>query len=138
MSRADHVRFCHVEGWSQVRRARGTATSHHETYELGLLDGRVLRTRISRPVNRDTYGSSMAQHILRDQLEVSRDEFWRCVREEIKPDRGLPEAPTEALPADLAYLLIHRVGMPERQVAGLTKEQALKILTEYWSATPPG
>lgn len=62
--------------------------------------------------------------------------FWRCVREEVRPDRGLPEAPAETLPADLAYLLIHRVGMPERQVAELTKDQAIKILTEYWSASP--
>src|SRR4051794_41203434 len=58
-TRDDHQRFCAVEGWVQVRNARGKPVRHHETYELSLFDGRILRTRISRPVNRTTYGPAM-------------------------------------------------------------------------------
>lgn len=42
-------------------------------------DGRVLRTRVSHPVDRTDYGKSLWSHILRDQLEVSEAQFWECV-----------------------------------------------------------
>jgi hypothetical protein len=79
-TRKDHQNYCLNEGWTQIRNARGKS-GHHVTFELTLPDGRVLRTRISHPPNRQTYGPSMWAHILRDQLHVSEDEFWACVRE---------------------------------------------------------
>jgi hypothetical protein len=82
-------------GWLDLA-ARGRTGTHYVTYELGLPDGRILRTRISHPVDRNAYGSSLWSHILRDQLGVSEEEFWACVRDGIKPDRGVPEAPPEA------------------------------------------
>ena len=51
-TRQDHEKFCGAEGWGLVRDARGRTGTHHVTYELGLPDGRVLRTRISHPVDR--------------------------------------------------------------------------------------
>src|ERR1043165_5317646 len=80
---ADHDRFCRTEGWISVRAAT------HITYELGLPDGRVLRTRLS---SRDSYGSDLWRHILRDQLEVDEPAFWACVHDEKRgnsPDRRL-------------------------------------------------
>ncbi|MER6108551.1 hypothetical protein ACWGPD_00090 [Streptomyces hirsutus] len=41
--------------------------------------------------------------------------------------------PKEALPADLVYLLIHRVGLAEGTVAELTKEDAVARLHQYWT-----
>jgi hypothetical protein len=106
---------------------------HHVTYELHLPDGRVLRTRISHPPDRTTYGSGLWSHILRDQLGISEGEFWACVRDGIKPDRGVPETPPEALPADLVHLLIMRVGLAEREVAAMTKAEAVERLDRYWA-----
>lgn len=60
------------------------------TYELTLHDGRVLRTRISHPVDRTVYGAAMWAHILRDQLDVEEAEFWACVLDGTLPDRGAP------------------------------------------------
>lgn len=117
----------------RVRDARGRTGTHHLTYELTLRDGRVLRTRISHPVDRTVYGAAMWSHILRDQLSVSADEFWDCVLHGRLPDRGVPPVPKEALPADLVYLLIHRVGLAEGAVAGLTKEEAVARLQRYWT-----
>ena len=105
-TRQDHDKFCDVEVWTPVRDARGRTGTQHVTYELNLPDGRILRMRISHPPDRTAYGSSLWSHILRDQLAVSEEEFWRCVRDGVKPDRGVPEAPPEALPADLVYLLL--------------------------------
>lgn len=130
----DHEKFCAVEGWTPVRDARGRTGTHHVTYELHLPDGRVLRTRISHPPDRTTYGSSLWSHILRDQLQVSEEEFWACVRDGIKPGRGVPEARPEALPADLVHLLLTRVGLAESEVAAMTKAEAVERLSRYWSS----
>ncbi len=132
-TRKDHEAFCQAEGWQRVRDARGRSGTHHVTYELALPDGRILRTRSSHPVDRSGYGPSLWSHILRDQLQVTQAEFWACVRESVKPDRGEPQIPPAALPADLVYLLISRVGLPESVVAAMTREQAVAHLHQYWS-----
>lgn len=95
-------------------------------------DGGVLRTRISHPVDRSTYGKNLWAHILRDQLNVSEKEFWACVRDGVKPDRGVPVHESEALPADLVHLLINRVGLSEKDVAEMSKEDAVSRLRQFW------
>lgn len=131
-SRKDHEAFCEAEGWLRVRDARGRTGTHHVTYDFGLPDGRVLRTRIS-PVDRTGYGPSLWSHILRDQLQVTEAEFWACVRDGVRPGRGVPESPADALPADLVHLLISRVGLAEAEVAAMSKDEAVARLREYWT-----
>lgn len=131
-TREDHDRFCQTEGWRPVRNARGRAGSHHVTYELDLADGRILRTRISHPVDRSTYGANIWGHILRDQLQVDEVTFWACVQDKVVPDRGTRTPPSEALPADLVYMLISRVGLDEAEAAMMTKEEAVARLQRYW------
>jgi hypothetical protein len=131
-SRADHERFCLVEGWSRVRDARGRTGTHHVTYELTLHDGRVLRTRISHPPDRTAYGPSLWAHILRDQLRVDQEIFWACVRDGLRPDRGVPAVPVNALPADLVHLLLTRVGLREGEVRLLSKAEAIARIQQYW------
>ncbi|MEU5592404.1 cytotoxic translational repressor of toxin-antitoxin stability system [Streptomyces sp. NPDC020298] len=104
---------------------------HHVTYELPLFDGRILRTRVSHPVNRTTYGRRMWQHILRDQLDVTEEEFWACVNDRVRPDRGEPEVPVESVPASLAYQLIHKAGVPEADVKRMSKAEAVARMDEY-------
>lgn len=132
-TRQFHEKFCQVENWTPVRNARGRTGTHHVTYELGLTDGRILRTRISHPVDRTTYGPSIWSHMLHDQLEVVDADFWRCVHEGVKPNRGEPEMPAEALPAELVHLLINRVGIDEAAVAAMTKDEAVARLNQYWA-----
>ncbi|MFD8499395.1 cytotoxic translational repressor of toxin-antitoxin stability system [Amycolatopsis sp. NPDC059657] len=132
-TRKDHESFCEVEEWHRVRDARGRTGTHHVTYELGLVDGRILRTRISHPVDRTDYGPSLWKHILRDQLEVDEPGFWACARDGVKPDRGEPRVPAEALPADLVFMLISRVGIPESEVAAMTKDEAVARLQRHWT-----
>ncbi|QQN78287.1 cytotoxic translational repressor of toxin-antitoxin stability system [Streptomyces sp. XC 2026] len=131
--RENHDRFCRTEEWKQVRDARGRTGTHHVTFELALYDGRILRTRISHPVDRTRYGPAIRRHILRDQLDVTEEEFWACAQRGELPDRGTPEPPREALPADLVHLLLHRVGLDEGTVAGMTKNDAVARLQQYWT-----
>ncbi|NJC21035.1 hypothetical protein BJ994_000111 [Arthrobacter pigmenti] len=117
--------------------AKGQKVRHHATYELVLHDGTVLRTRISRPVDRTTYGSSLWGAILKDQLRVTPDEFWSCVNEGVLPDRGAPAVPAEALPLELVHLLTKTAGLSESEVASLTKEEAVRIMNDHWASAPP-
>jgi hypothetical protein len=134
----DHDRFCRNEEWDLVRNARGAQLRHHVTHELALPDGRILRTRISRPVSIVGYGQQLWATILRDQLDVTESEFWACVKDKVKPDRGSPatRTPANALPAPLVHQLVHQAHVPEEDIAGMTLEEALHRMREYWSKPP--
>jgi hypothetical protein len=132
-ARADHDKFCRIEDWDRVRDARGNTGTHHVTYELALPDGRILRTRVSHPVDRSDYGPALWRHILRDQLVVTDAEFWACVRDRVKPDRGGgPAASARSIPADVVYQLIHRVGLSDAEVAKLGRDEAIERLRQHW------
>ena len=132
-TREAHEAFCKTEGWQLVRNARGKTGTHHVIYELHIHDGRILRTRISHPVNRETYGPAMWSHILQEQLDVDQATFWACVQDGKKPDRGTPEPPPQALPANLVYLLLTQVRLSEAEVAAMSKEEAIARMQQYWT-----
>lgn len=121
-----------MEHWELVVNARGKPVRHHATYRLVLADGRILRTRISRPVGRTTYSASIWNHNLQDQLMVGDDEFWACVEDGVLPGRGAAPAPVSALPLALVWQLTHTVGIDEAVVARMTKEQAVQAINNYW------
>lgn len=50
--------------------------------------------------------------------------FWACVRDDAPPDRGTPEPPVAALPAELVHLLISRAGLGEAEIAAMTRNEA--------------
>ncbi len=137
-SRREHQRFCEIEGWEEVRNARGKPTQHHITYELRLEDRRILRTRISRPANTDRYGRGLWSHILTDQLDVTGEEFWECVDHGNPPRRSaiLEPAGGAVLPAGLAHQLVHTLGLTADEIAELTLEEAVGRMAEFWSQTP--
>ena len=132
-TRADHERFCRTEGWRRVRNARGRTGTHHVTFELDLPDGRVLRTRISHPVDRTDYGPALWRHIVSDQLQVTEEQFWACVRYGIRPPRDAPIPTAPSLPADLVHLLMTKVHLTEAEIATMTREQALAQLARFWT-----
>jgi hypothetical protein len=133
-TRADHEKFCRAEGWTRVRNATGGRVQHHATYELALPDGRILRTRISHPPDRSTYGASMWSHILRDQMDVSESDFWACVQDSALPARSsAPIVAREPIPVQVAYALIHTVHLSDAEVGSMTKEQAIERLTAFWT-----
>lgn len=132
-TRADHRRFCRVEGWTQVRDATGRTGTHHLTYEFAILDGRILRTRISHPPNRSTYGRQLWAHILREQLDVDEGTFWAAVRDGVAPKRGARSEPAESLPAELALLLLNRVGLTRQEIAVMTRAEAIERIDRFWT-----
>jgi hypothetical protein len=132
-SRADHQKFCEHDQWTPVRNARGNLVGHHVTYELSLDDGRILRTRISRPVNADAYGPGLWHAILADQLDVTEEQFWACVRHEVRPERSSQAAtdPTAGLPAWLVVPLLNQLHLTSEQVAAMDERQARDALQRH-------
>lgn len=129
-NRAAHKTFVTTEGWTEVE------STHHDTYELTLSDGRILRTRISRPPSsKETYGRRMWAHILRDQLDVTEEVFWACVEDGELPDRGRDDtdAPGDAIPVDVARLLASRVGLSRDEIRAMSPDQAIARLNEFWT-----
>jgi hypothetical protein len=118
--RESHDAFCVTEEWTLVRGATGKPVTHHRTFELTLWDGRILRTRISRPINTSQYGPQLWSHILKQQLEVTVEEFWSCVNKGQLPDRGF--APLEAPPQSIPLFLLR-----ELMKLGVSEEEALKL-----------
>ena len=133
--RERHDDVCVIERWEIVHGSKGKPVQHHRTYELVIPSGDILRTRISKPVDRTTYSASMWSAILRDQLKITNDEFWACVQNKVLPDRGgTVAAPNpKALPLHLLNELIERVGMKPEHAIELSLDQALARMNEYWT-----
>jgi hypothetical protein len=134
--RESHDTFCVTEGWTLVRGATGKPVTHHRTYELTLWDGRILRTRISRPINSSQYGTQMWSHILKQQLEVTVEEFWSCVNDGQLPDRGFAplEAPPQSIPLFLLKELM-KLGVSEKEALAMTPAQAAEKRVELLAAS---
>lgn len=127
----DHDDFCTNEKWNLVRGSTGKPVTHHQTYELTLWDSRILRTRISRPVDRTDYSARMWSHILREQLEVTADVFWSCARDGVLPDRGAPEVlpPRKTVPLYLVREL-SRLGVAEEEILTLDAAGAAQLYAD--------
>ena len=133
-TRQDHLRFCEIEGWSPVRSSSGKTGTHHDTFELVLDNGDTLRTRISRPPDRTDYGPGLWSHILKDQLQVSKAEFWECLETKKPPQRAAPTEPEkEPIPTGVIWNLIDRVGLSEAEVGSMSKEEAIARLNTFWT-----
>ncbi|MGW6280389.1 hypothetical protein [Kribbella sp. NPDC055071] len=132
-TRTDHQNFCVTEGWTERKRATGRSGTHHVNYEFALPDGRILYTRISHPVDRSNYGPSIWSHILRDQLDVTAEEFWACVDEKVVPQRQQVQPPAESIPAGVVRALITEAHIPEADVRAMTKAAAVQRLAKFYT-----
>jgi hypothetical protein len=74
----------------------------------------------------------MWAHILREQLCVSEDEFWICVREKKVPQRSCGEPVRPSIPAGVvAQLLSH--GVEDSEVRLMSRSEAIERLNLIWS-----
>jgi hypothetical protein len=74
----------------------------------------------------------LSAHILREQVRVSEDEFWACVREKKVPQRSRGEPVLPSIPAGVvAQLLSHGVG--ESEVRLMSRAEAIERVNSIWS-----
>ncbi len=131
-----HEAFCRNDEWQLVRNATGGVVGHHQTWELPLSDGRILRTRISRPVDNTDYGAKMWCEILRGQLEVDEARFWACVNDRMRPVRiaetvAVPDK--EPIPLGVVEKLMRLAHLTPQEVESMTKAQAVARLNQFWA-----
>ena len=62
--------FCEKNGWVMIR------NTDHWYYEKVLADGTLLQTKISHAVHKEI-PSNIWKLILKNQLRMSEDEFWK-------------------------------------------------------------
>jgi len=130
-------RFCELDGWQETKSVRGKVPDHYR-YRKTLADGTLLRTKVS-------HGSGSVEdpglwaHIWKRQLGLqSEQQFWDTLKSGepvARPgDVVAQQAPAaERLPRDLFWALVHTVGLSEQEAAGLSKQEAVARMTEYWA-----
>jgi DNA-binding transcriptional regulator YiaG len=119
--------FCRIDGWQESRR------TDHVFFEKTLPDGTVLRTHRS-------FASSKAMSpgrfkaILRDQLRVSAEDFWRALSTGAAVTRpSEPPTAEPGLPAYLVRVLKSELHLSEAEIAELALAEAERLVHEHWS-----
>lgn len=130
-----HRTFVETEGWTKKTEAGSKKTGDHHRYTLELATGDVLYTRVSHGAG-SIDDPNLVAAVLREQLQVSEDEFWACVDDGVLPPRPQPvthEHPGPAVDARLLRNLVRKVGMSPAELEGITQEQAVEIWTHWLS-----
>jgi hypothetical protein len=128
----DIATFLTVDSWREISN-HGGSRQRHVFYEKVLGDGRVLQTHVSH-ARQKTMSPGRFSSILRYDLEVSKDEFWECIRTGRPVDRpvAVDEGPVER-EAWVVAVLVGDLHMSAAEIEALTPEQAKKIVNDYWS-----
>ena len=130
----DEIReFLRLDRWTFLRRTK------HEFFEKVLDGNRVLTTHLSFSGSKSPSPRQFDQ-MLRDQLEVSREEFWAVIREKRPADR--PSSPLPVVPSlpDWMVLAIRNVPpryLSDKELATMTRAEAQAALEEIWGRSPP-
>lgn len=126
--------FLAADGWRRVpSRERGGKRQRHVFYEKVTEDGRLLQTHVSHS-GRKTISPGRFAGILRYDLEVSKEEFWGCIRIGRPAQRPvtLDEGPVEH-ESWIVAVLAGELHMTADQIEALSRDEAKEILDDYWS-----
>jgi hypothetical protein len=135
LTHADHRKFVEIEGWTKKGSSSSSKkTGNHHRYSLTLSTGDVLYTRVSHGSGQ-LGDSKLIATIFRDQLQVTEEDFYRCVEQGILPPRPqiISETAAEGLDAKLVRNLIRKVGISQNQVAKMSKTDTIDAWNKYLS-----
>ncbi|MDQ3721072.1 MAG: hypothetical protein M3350_09890 [Actinomycetota bacterium] len=127
--------FLKVDGWRRLAPSeRGGSQAGHVFFEKTLDDDRVLQTHIS--YSRDKRPSpGRFRAILREQLEVSREEFWEALRSGDPVDR--PAQVEEDQPVEheawVVAVLAAEMHMSADEIQALDVDEARDLVHRYWA-----
>lgn len=129
--------FLRADGWREIRGGeRSGSRRRHVFYEKVLADGRMLMTHVSHSRDKSMSPGRFSS-LLRRDLEVSREQFWQCVRTGRPVDRpGLPdEVETVQHDAWVVAVLVGKLHMDTAQLERLTRAEAEELVREHWSGS---
>jgi hypothetical protein len=124
--------FLAADGWRRTAQ-HGGKRQRHIFYEKVLPDGRVLQTHVSHSAQKSLSPGRFSA-VLRNQLEVSKAEFWSCLHtgEPVVRPVSVDEAPVEH-DAWVVAVLAGELHLSPDDIARLTVEEARRIVHEHWS-----
>lgn len=135
---ADVERFLGVDGWRQIPAGeRGGHRQSHIFFEKELADGRILQTHISHDRS-STVSPGRFSTILREQLEVSRAEFWQSIQsgEPVERPVKTDDEAVEHEPWVIA-VLVGELHMTPEGIEKLTERDAIDLVHKHWSRERP-
>jgi len=127
--------FLAADDWRELRSSeRGGSSSDHVFYEKLLPDRRLLRTHVSHSASK-TLSAGRFGTILREQLEVSRDEFWEAIRSGEPVSRPVPLDDPVAYrhPAWIVSVLVGQLHLDSAAVEALEPDEAEALVRDFWS-----
>ena len=106
----------------------------HIFFEKELPDGRLLQTHISHDRS-STIGPGRFSTILREQLEVSRAEFWEAIRSGEPVDRpaGMDSEEVVEHESWVIAVLVGELHITPEEIEKLTEQAAIDLVHRHWS-----
>ncbi len=128
-------KFLQIDGWTRLpASSRGGSSQDHIFFEKLLDNGELLQTHISHS-RRGRPSAGRFGLILREQIKVSRKEFWealRCGEPVARP--ALVEAKQQVEhEAWMIAVLVGELHMTAEQIEELDVEQARQLVLDHWS-----
>jgi len=127
--------FLNADGWRRISPGeRGGRRQRHVFFEKQLPDERILQTHISHDRSA-TVSPGRFGAILRDQLEVSRAEFWDAIASGEPVDRPAAVEEAEIVEHDgwVIAVLVGELHMTAEEIEALSEQEAIDLVHEHWS-----
>jgi hypothetical protein len=135
----DLEQFLIVDGWRRIPPGeRGGRRESHVFYEKQLPDGRTLQTHVSHDRSA-TISAGRFGAILREQLEVSRADFWEAIRGGEPVDRPVATEEPEGVEHEawVVEVLVGKLHMGPEEIEKLSEQAAIDLVHEFWSRSRP-
>lgn len=126
--------FLAIDGWRKIEaNERGGKRSRHIFYEKTLDDGRALQTHISKSGQKRPSPGRFGS-ILREQIEVSRQEFWDALKSGQPVDRPVGLDPDESVEHEgwVIEILVGQLHMSAGDIEQLSPDEAKERVYEFW------
>jgi hypothetical protein len=127
--------FLAADGWREIPSSeRGGSRRRHVFYEKLLADGRVLQTHISHSRGK-TMSPGRFSSLLRNDLEVSKDEFWACIRSGTPVDRPVLLDDPRVVEHDawVVAVLVGELHISLAELGALSREEAEAVVHRHWA-----
>jgi len=131
----DIADFLASDGWREIKSGeRGGSRRRHVFYEKVLDDGRVLQTHISHSASK-TMSPGRFATILREDLEVSKEEFWNCVLTGEPVKRPVPVDEPDLIEHDACVIavLVGELHVSAAEITSLSREEAQARVHQHWA-----
>jgi hypothetical protein len=133
-------KFLKVDGWTRLPAAsRGGSSENHIFFEKLLDSGDLLQTHISHSRGGRPSAGRFGL-ILREQIKISRVEFWQALssgESVVRPAPVEAEQPVEH-EAWVVAVLAGALHMTAKQIEVLGTEQARQLVLDHWSQQASG